>query len=293
MQSGEFEALGTFIYVSLPEASFNTLFPVLKNEAERIEAKFSRFLKHSTLSQLNGSLNQFQPVDEEFYALLWQANTLQIQTQGALNFGVTNLLEHWGYDAGYNLKRSASIKKIQTLKIDLKSGLVRISSPLDFGCFGKGYFLDQAVKILQKFSIETYRINAGGDLVSQAPVGEISPKLFLEDPRLNLRVIGETRWVGFLASSSPSKRKWGDFHHLVDPKISAPAFDMTAVYVQHKTNGLVADALSTAFFAMGFEAAVKAWPELNRIYSGMEGMFISASGEIWRSPDFEVTLYHA
>ena len=292
IESGEFEALGTTINVELPSASFVQGFDFFKAEALRIEKKFSRFEPYSALSLLNKNLNEWQPIDDEFYNLLKTAQHLTNITHGRLNLGTTYLLTHWGYDADYNLKKTAEPKAFETLYLELKPGFVRLNVPLDFGSFGKGYFLDKAVSILQELGVASYLVNAGGDLVTKTVAPQAAPTIFLEDPRLNKRVIGECKWAnGVMCASSPSKRKWGAFHHLINIENQAPASDMLAVYVQYSGQGLVADALSTAFFVMGFEAATLAWENLNALYPTLEIMLIAPTGKIWRSPHFKVKLY--
>ncbi|NCP67589.1 FAD:protein FMN transferase [bacterium] len=289
---GEFEALGTLIHIELPEAFFTEVFEILKEEALRIEQKFSRFIDSSDLSVLNQNLNQWSPVDEEFLFLLNQASSLTKQTHGLLDFGVTNLLNHWGYDKYYGLKASADFRKFESLTLETKPGLVRINVPVDFGCFGKGYFLDQCLNILKSFKVDQYLVNAGGDLLVSTADKYEPFKIFLEDPRLNTRVIGEIEnYNGFICASSPSRRKWGDFHHLIDIESQLPAQEMSAVYVQKNISGLVADALCTALFVMGFKKAQLEWAKLNLINPDLEIMLISAEGKVWRSPHFKANLY--
>lgn len=292
--SGDFEALGTTIMYGLPEVFFKDGTKALKDEAARIENKYSRFIESSAVCQLNQSLNVWVEVDAEFHTLLAFAQNLQTQTGEALNFGTTTLLEHWGYNAAYDLKSSAIKIGPELLVIRLKPEFVKINVPIDFGAFGKGYFLDQARLKLTSLGIEIYRVNAGGDITFKTDLFSTPFKYFFEDPRINKRVIGECELRdGFLCASSTSKRAWGNFHHLIDTAHSKPAQNMQAVYVQSDESGLVTDALSTAFFVMGFEKASSVFSEIKALYPSLELMCMSAQGQIWRSEGFKGTLYTA
>ena len=294
LKSGEFEALGTTIMYELPEAFFKTSSQAIKTEAERIEAKFSRFIETSDVCQLNKHLNEWVEVDAEFYFLLKTAHTLQTISHDQLNFGTTTLLEHWGYDAGYNLKAQAPAIAVEPLEIKLKPGLVKINVPLDLGAFGKGYFLDQVCEILKAHNVETFMVNAGGDISFKTKSTEPPFKFFLEDPRTQKRLIGECeRRHGFLCASSPSKRKWGVFHHLIKTKSAQPAEDYLITYVQGEDSGLIADALSTAFFVSNFKNIEANFAAYKTHFPSIEVLGVSAEGQIWRSTNFEGTLYQA
>ena len=292
LKIGHFEALGTVINFECPAEKYSAGFELVQAEAERLEQRFSRFRNTSDLSQLKAELGTWIGVDEEFYDLLTCAKNLNQQTKGWFDVGVQQALEHWGYDAEYNLKTEAGAGNFTPLKLELKPGQVRINTPIDFGAFGKGYFLDCCSAQLSVAGIDYYLLNAGGDLRCTAPSDAGLWKLFFEDPRVTSRVIGEVELqAGILCSSSSSRRQWGAYHHLVDPNVMQPSNQMSAVYVQHPTEGLVADALSTSLFVMGFENAQQQYTRLVKLYPGLAVMLISEEGHIWRSENFVGDLY--
>lgn len=288
MSVASFKALGTEIFVEIPLAGFEPVFNRIEQEAQRIETKFSRFLPGSELSQLNQVLNQWHSIDEEWMYLLQEYQNVADLTDQALCLATTDLLEHWGYDAEYNLKREASEIAANPLELVLKSNGFKSNQALDFGCLGKGHFLDQCCKILDLFEVADYFINAGGDMIFKG--GKRS--FYLEDPRVNGRYIGSCELsTGFMCASSPSRRQWVNFHHLIDTKTQQPANDMLAVFVQSNTTGLITDALSTAFFVMGFERSQKHYKVLKNQYPSLEILLISAQGKVWRSNHFIADLY--
>ena len=107
-----------------------------------------------------------------------------------------------------------------------------------------------------------------------------------EHPLDNTQAIGyvDTRSIA-CASSSPSKRKWKDKHHLVDTRRLRPADDMLAVYTQAKST-IDADAYATAFFVSGYAVSM----ELIQNFP-VEAMFVSKTGDIYRSKAFKGELF--
>jgi len=288
MPTASFKALGTEIFVEIPLKNFEGIFKCLEQEAQRIETKFSRFLSDSELSQLNQALNQWHNVDEEWMYLLQEYQNVAALTGPALCLATTDLLEHWGYDAEYNLKRAARSITPKLMELGLKPDAFKSSQALDFGCLGKGYFLDQCRKILTTFEVVDYSINAGGDMTFAG----VERSFYLEDPRVNGRHIGTCKLEnGFMCASSASRRQWGNFHHLIDTKNQQPASGMLAVFVQSNTTGLITDALSTAFFVMGFERSQKNYELIKAQYPSLEILLISAQGKVWRSNHFTADLY--
>ena len=287
-----FEALGTHITLEAPVGLMPSMEEVVKIEAERIEQKFSRFRATSELSQLNARLNEWVVLDEEFLKLLKNCSALTQQTAGVFDIGVHQMLEHWGYDADYNLQTDVNPKTFTALNLEIRHHEVRINTPIDLGACGKGYFLDCCAALLSPFNASGYILNAGGDLRCYTKVEAHPWKLFLEDPRCTDRAIGEIEMSqGVLCSSSPSRRAWGNFHHLVDTKLGQPAPNMAAVYVYHPTNGCLADALSTSFFVAGFDRAKELYDELKSTNEALAVMFISAEGDVWLSDNFGGQLY--
>lgn len=288
MTVASFKALGTEIFVEIPSEDFEAILNEIKQEAQRIETKFSRFLSDSELSQLNQALNQWHNVDEEWMYLLQEYQNVAALTGPALCLATTDLLEHWGYDAEYNLKREATSTTPKLLELGLKLGAFKSSQALDFGCLGKGYFLDQCRKILAGLEVVDYFINAGGDMTFEGA----ERSFYLEDPRVNGRHIGVCKLVrGFMCASSASRRQWGPFHHLIEPQTQQPAHEMLAVFVQSNTTGLITDALSTAFFVLGFERSQKKYELIKVQYPSLEILLISAQGKVWRSNHFIADLY--
>jgi len=290
--SDQHEYLGTQIFVEIGDQSeqkAKNILTTIFTEANRIEQKFSRFLDRSALSQANHTLEKWQTIDDEFMSLLKAAKQLQDQTD-VFDISIKSVLDSWGYDENYSLMPKDKPGSIGAFELNEDKKQVRLTAEIDFGGLGKGYFLDQAVYILQNHSIENALINAGGDVYAVGQDSEANPyKILLENPFKINQVLGETILNDtFAGSSAPTKRKWRDKHHLVDPIGKEPADKSLIVYTQNKTSGLLADGWSTALFVLGFEEAKSLLIEQNY---PVEAFLIAPDERWWMTPKFKGTLY--
>jgi len=121
-------------------------------EAERIEQKFSRFRQDSELSVFNNHLNTWHEIDNEWQALLELSLKLKKITDGALDITIKSTLDSWGYDDQYSLQESGKSSGLGLFEI--KNNRFKSAVEIDFGSFGKGYFVDRVKEIFEKNNIQ-------------------------------------------------------------------------------------------------------------------------------------------
>lgn len=99
-------------------------------------------------------------------------------------------------------------------------------------------------ELLTKNGIDSFSIDAGGDILLR----NFPSTIGLENPNNPHEVIGSVEIQnGSLAGSSGNRRKWGSFHHLINPKTLTPANDILATWTLADST-LIADAVSTCLF---------------------------------------------
>ncbi|MBI5754555.1 FAD:protein FMN transferase [Candidatus Peregrinibacteria bacterium] len=255
--------------------------------AKKFEAKYSRFGGGNFLANLNARVGNWVEIDEELFGLLKFADELKKKTEGAFDLSVKGILEDWGYDAQYSFKEKNGNGDLGAIEFS-KDGdrRVKFSSPIELGGIGKGYAVDKMAEKLEGFS--GFFVNAGGDILVKGrdEKGE-KWRIYFEHPTDPEQTIGFVDADNLaLACSSPSKRKWGDKHHLVDPRTKKPADKMLAVYTQAKTC-LLADAYATALFVMGYARAREFLEKVGLV----EAMLVDVSGEIFRTKGFQEELF--
>jgi len=247
-------------------------------ECERIEACYSRFIEGNELASLNAHIGEWMKVSKELYELIAFGSRVKANTNGAFDLSVKTILEGWGYDSNYSLQEHEA-GKCGAIEFD-EGRRVKIHAEIELGGLGKGYALDRMMNELAEFN--NVCINAGGDIFARGKNGEEPWKIAFEHPLDLSKAIGFVEVDGMaLGCTSPSRRKWRNRHHIVDPKLGEPANNMLAVYTQAEA-GLLADAYSTALFALGYERAKALLPSLP-----IDAMLVGTEGKIFRSDGFK------
>lgn len=253
-------------------------------EAERIDRRYSRFLTGNVLADLNGRLGEWVELDEEFFELISFGCRVGERTDGAFDLSVKSVLEGWGYAAGYSLQEGEQ-GCCGVVEIDSENKRVRLSAEIELGGLGKGYALDRMMTEFEGFA--NVSINGGGDIIARGVNEDGKPwRVIFEHPTDPTMGIGEVNIDGMaLACTSPSRRKWRNRHHIVDPKRELPADEMLAVYTQAQA-AILADAYSTALFVLGYERAKELLVDLP-----IEAMLVGKDGKVWRSSGFVGKLF--
>ncbi len=295
--SRDCDVLGTKVWISvvapMQDSPIVAAIDKAFSRVKEIEQKYSRFIKGNVLADLNASVGKWARVDEETWGLLKFGEELKVKSGGVFDLSVKGILESWGYDENYSFEEHGE-GNLGGMEFS-DDGRVRLSAEIEFGGIGKGYAVDQMADILENFS-DRYFINAGGDIFAKG-LNEKGEKwrVYFEDPLNPEQVIGfvdvDESGRG-LACTSPSKRKWVDKHHLVDPRTKQPADKMLAVYTQAADprsgakNCFLADAYATVLFVMGYKEAqkmVKNFP--------VEAMLVDVSGAIYMTEGFQGELF--
>ena len=307
-----FEILGSKIHIvlekELNDKKAQQIVQECYDECGRIDDWYSRFKEYNTLTLLNENIGEWQEVDEEVFYLFSKAKEFEVNTNEYFTLSTKEILEAWGYDAQYNLHKNSKVQEdefedwnerekrekkalskitIKSFEIDEEEMSVKINSPIEFGGLGKGYALDCMIEICQSHNLNAFMISAGGDLYSYHKDNTKGFLVYLEHPKNEKEHIGTIHVNGFsLASSSSNRRKWNNYHHIVNPKTKQPANEMLSVYIQAK-KGIDADAYATALFAMGFDKAKEILNKLEEI----EGLLISNDSKIWKTNNFKCALH--
>ena len=260
----EFDAIGTHWTIDLPEALDPTIVPgVLRDVRERIERfdqAYSRFRPDSIVTAISKCAGSFTfPIDAiplmAFYRQLYDA------TNGAVTPLIGNVLSDAGYDAEYSLiEKSMTSPKVWDDVMTWNPATCELTmhepALLDFGAAGKGYCVDVIAALIQSRGIESFVINAGGD-VCQRSVGRLPLRIGLENPTNTSEAIGVATIVNqSICGSAGNRRRWGRFHHTIDPRTLASPTALSAVWVVAAST-MIADGLTTALQFTGPEQLMR------------------------------------
>jgi FAD:protein FMN transferase len=256
---------------------------------ELLEAQMTVYRDDSEISRLNATAHS-GPVEVErgLFALLDMAISLSRETGGAYDVAAGALSEAWGFVKGpkqvpneLTLADARARAGWHHLQLDPERHTVafdRAGVRINLGSIGKGYAIDRAVDVLRAHWWPVSALIHGGQSSLYAlgsPPGKFGdrwevalrnpfePKSPLGTLRIRNRGLGTsgTAFQQFVVDG----RVYG---HIIDPRIGEPATGPASVTVLAPTAAL-ADALSTAFYLLGPQAAalyVESHPEVGVVF---------------------------
>lgn len=252
--SFSFDAIGTGwqidIYQDISDIQQQEVLDAIMERIELFDVTYSRFRKDSLVTAISNNDGVYElPPDAELLMRVYKS--LYEITEGRMTPLIGQVLVDAGYDANYSLERRKELVQPPAWEevLDYKHPVLTTKKPvlLDFGAAGKGYLVDIVGDILREKSIESFCIDAGGDMYYQNK-SDTSLKVGLENPEDFSQVIGVVELVNSsLCGSAGSRRKWAEFNHIIDPfELSSPK-DTVATWVIAKTT-IMADALASGLF---------------------------------------------
>lgn len=238
---------------------------------EDIDKEMSLYKEESELSRLNATAYE-NPVriSGVLMRLIQKSVWFSEITGGAFDITVGPLMEIWGFmetrealpDDGMvrDALGKAGYKKIV---IDEENQTIQFKVPgmrIDLGGIAKGYAIDLAVTELMKGGIENALVNLGGNMYALgSPPGETAWEVGVRDPRDREGIVEILRLKNRAVATSGNYEKFvqigpDKYSHIMDPRTGVPVSGILSVTVTADT-ALETDALSTAFFVMGYENA--------------------------------------
>lgn len=252
VESHHFEALGTncsLFAVGQPHGR------LLEGEfwIRRMGARLTRFSPDSELSKLNASAGQWIEISGDLERVLRAALHADQLSSGLVNVAVLPSMLAVGYTRP--LSEGATVATLDgvgplprlTDVLEIREGEARVEpgSGIDLGGIAKGWMADRLCKLLGPNAVA----NLGGDLraAGPGPRGEGWP-VGLGGVTLMLRDQGA-------ATSSVRRRRWGDVHHLIDPRSGLPAKTGLEEVSVVASSGFAAEVIAKTALLLGPEFA--------------------------------------
>jgi thiamine biosynthesis lipoprotein len=183
---------------------------------------------------------------------------------------------------------AGTIKDIgyQKLVYDEQTGILstdELSLEIELGAIGKGYAIEQAMKIVKASNASGGMISAGSSIcVYGTKTDGSSFRVALRDPR------GETdSYIGLLNVSDCSISTSGDYeryfeqdgiryHHILDPRTGYPADSGLMQVTIICDDSMTGDALSTACFVLGLDDGMALASQY-----GVKAIFVDTDKNVW------------
>lgn len=309
-QSQSFFMLGTVckvtIYDNPTEEAFSASFARLKE----IEDRMSLRNQKSEVAEINRQAGKKAVVvSSETFVVIQKALEIAALSSGAFDPTVGPLVQAW--DIGGDSPRKPPQEEIdsllpligydrvvldtETLSVFLKDeGMI-----LDLGGIAKGYAADEVARILHEHGVSHAIVNLGGNVLTLGNKTDGKPwKIGVQDPEalrgeyvMILSLVDQT-----LVTSGPYERFLeldGEvYHHILNTKTGYPVkSDYTSVSIVTK-NSLLADALSTSLYALGYEdgmALINTLEDVEAIFMTREKKILLSEGLKRGSLKFSVT----
>ncbi len=247
----EFHAIGTHWCIDFPTTldAYRVEFVMqrIHSRIDEFDKTYSRFRPDSIVTMMSKTTGRYElPSDAAPMLALYRR--LYDLTDGAVTPLIGQTLSDAGYDAAYSLKtKSMSSPKRWDDVMRVEGSAIDLLEPvlLDFGAAGKGYLIDIVSEIIESEGIDSYCVDAGGDMRYRSSAGEVL-RVGLEDPSNVSQAIGVASIVNkSICGSAGNRRTWGAFTHILDPKLLTSPRHILAVWVIADTT-MLADGLTTA-----------------------------------------------
>ncbi|MFK7919670.1 MAG: FAD:protein FMN transferase [Ilumatobacter sp.] len=267
-------AMGTRFHL-LVHGAASTIADELCDRLVTLEARWSRFLPNSEVSQLNSSPESFHMTSTDTIELVDASIAAWQLTSGAFDPTVLHAIEAAGYDRTFSacghldpVPAPTAAPGCATIELDHRLGMVRLGSGVGFdpGGIGKGFAADLLVADGISMGATGVMVNIGGDVVCRG----IAPSshgwvVAVREPNVSSEQIALIALDGVsggaVVTSTVSKRTWptgdGPRHHLIDPA-TGRCTDGPVLATVVAANGWYAEAVAKQLLVESGTAAVDA-----------------------------------
>ncbi len=241
-------------------------------EINRLDALLSRHNEDSTISAINRSNGAPVNADEEVMDLLKAGVQYSKDTGGALDITVAPIMDAWNFTGEH--PRVPSQEELDQLlahvgndRIVFGNGTVTLEQgmAIDLGGIAKGYASDRLSHVLEESDIKSAMVSLGGNVYvhGRKPDGSLW-RIAVEDPNNSGSYFGILHVADQFAITSGGYQRYFEkngttYYHIIDPKTGDVARNGLVSVTIVCNNGTMGDALSTALFVMGYDAAVDFW----------------------------------
>lgn len=239
------------------------------NEAER---RLSATLEGSEVYACNQANGAPVRLSADSAALLAAALDIAAATGGAFDISVYPLMREWGFpDGDYQLPEPQRIAELldsvgyRALRLDGDTLTMPAGYAIDLGGIAKGDAAQRVIDAWRELGVEHGIISLGGNVQALGARPDGSPwRVGLTDPLAPQQVLGVIELTDGAAVTSGGYQRYFEaggrrYHHLLDPADGYPADSGLLSVTVLCADGASADALSTALFVMGREAALDYW----------------------------------
>lgn len=306
------EALKNRYVFSQPH--MGTMFTIVLYDSNRQHAEKAAFAAFSKIESLNSILSDYVPeseinkvselsgsgdfimLSEDLYYILKESKELSEKSNGAFDITIGPLIRLWRrafrqqeFPEDQKIKEALSRTGSKNMVMDDANRAVKLllkGMQLDVGAIGKGYALDEAMKVLKRWGISSALIDGGGDvLVSEPPPGEKGWKIEINRGNkdvIHKQIILKNKAVATSGDTYRFIEKNGKrYSHIINPVDGMGTTNQYLVSVI-AADGISADGLASALVVLG-----PAGFQILEPSDDTAALIISASSDLYLTNNFK------
>lgn len=242
------------------DARYKDILPEAEKIVKEYEARFSRHLSDSLLSQVN---NDHMVTDDELAAIIREYNSFPSAFKDVFSISLGAVSDAWNIAGGGTVPSQGELRKLvenaTNTTITVTDNRVRREGAgvIDLGGLLKGYICGQLSAFLRQQGVRRFIIDLGGNIAAYSHTA-YTWKIGIKNPD-GQGIIGYVRTDAqmiFVATSGNYQRYFERngvrYHHILVPSTGYPVQGVKSVTVITE-NPMLSDMMSTALFVAGRE----------------------------------------
>ncbi len=279
-----------------------------EEEITKLDKLLSTGLQTSEINKLNREGTAVLSTDTAY--LMEQTLKICKDTKNSFNPAIYPIMELWGFpDKNYSvptkkqLEKTLKLTDISKISFQEETGLATLldGMKIDFGGIAKGYASQKVIDIFKENEINSGIIDLGGNIyVLGNKTDGSSWHIAIKHPEKDEEILGILSLADKAIITSGGYERYFEkdgktYHHIIDPSTGYPAENGLLSVSIISEDGTLADAMSTALFVMGKDAAISYWKkhsdQFNMILFTEDGeLYITKELENVFASDFKIKV---
>lgn len=254
------------------------------------EKLLSKTVEGSDVWHINHANGEPVSVSGDVITILETALRVSDISLGAFDVSVAPAVALWDFTGDNDTVPDADSLAAAAANIDYKRILIdgdtvtlEKGMQIDLGGVAKGYIADKIAEYLKANGVDSAILSFGGNIIAVGKKPEGKWSVGIQDPKkptgAYLFAISLTDMAAVTSGINERffERDGVIYHHILDTKTGMPVQNELAAVTIIAENSMLADALSTAVFALGLDKGV----ELIDSLDGVEAIFIDRENSVF------------
>ena len=269
-QSRELYAMDTVMTLEAYGTNAQAALDAAEEEITRLDTLWSISSTDGEIARLNA--DKQITASQDTLTLIDRAKTLSAETDGLFSITIAPLMEAWGFTSGSHRVPDATelatlCAQVDDTQITLDGDTITIPQAVqvDLGGIAKGFTSARVMECFRANGVESGIISLCGNVQALGSKPDGSRwRVGLQDPADTNALFATLEVTDQAVITSGAYQRYFEqdgvrYHHIIDPRTGQPAESGLSSVTIVSDDGTLADALSTALFIMGKDAALEFW----------------------------------